>query len=208
MSRLVPLLAVMLVLNVKTPSDTLNVNVRVGDPGQDMEFKLTGSVASAGLQDFTRSDDSPPWSNVWAATYYILIEGTGSGSIVLEAKNLIDAGLTFEPPDTNPEFYFISSEDPYDHIPKTYLYGHEGAIPQIAYGDIISRSGNGSAYAAGERIEILYMLTHPVNYHESLTMPFWLGSGAQHRRKADLYASVTNEYQALFFTYTVQPTYH
>ena len=196
-------------LNVKTPSDTLDVTVIVGDIEKSMEFTFTGSVTSAGLQDFVLSDDSPRWANIWADdsldTYYVVIEGRGPGSIELEAKDLIQAGLTLDPAGTDPDFYFRSTIDPDDHIPETYLYGHNAAIPQIIYGEVVSRPGNGNAYAAGERIEMLYVLTRPVNDAESLSVPFWLGNGAQHRREAELVASGTDIYQTLIFAYAVQP---
>ena len=198
-------------LNVKTPSDTLDVVVRVGDKGQTLsrEITYTGSVTTAGLQTFTLSESSVPWANMWGPNevqeYYIIIEGLGSGSIELEAKDLMGAGLASNPTGNDPDFYYISDERPDDHIPETYLYGHEGAIPQIIYGDVVSRPWNGGAYAAGERIEFLYVLTRPVNGAESLTVPFWLGNGAQHRREAELVAAVTDVYQTLLFAYTVQP---
>ena len=201
-------------LNVTTPSDTLDVVVRVGERGSTLfrEIKYTGSVATAGLQTFTLSESSVRWANIWGPNavheYYIIIEGQGSGSIELEAKDLMGAGLAPDPTGNDPDFYYISSDrtlDPDSHIPETYLYGHEGAIPQIIYGEVVSRPWNGSAYAAGERIEFLYVLTRPVNGAESLTVPFWLGSGAQHRREAELVVSDTDEYQTLLFAYTVQP---
>ena len=53
---------------------------------------------------------------------------------------------------------------------------------------------------------MLYVLTRPVKGAESLTLPFWLGNGAQHRREAALAASETTAaYQTLLFAYTVQP---
>ncbi len=198
-------------LNVKTPSDTLDVVVRVGDKEHKLsrEIKYTGSVTTAGLQTFTLSESSVPWANMWGPNevqeYYINIEGQGSGSIELEARDLMGAGLVSNPTDNDPDFYYISDERPDDHIPETYLYGHEGAIPQIIYGDVVSRPWNGSAYAAGERIEMLYVLTRPVNGAESLTVPLWLGNGAQHRREAELVAIETEVYQTLLFAYTVQP---
>ena len=201
-------------LNVTTPSDTLDVVVRVGERRSTLfrEIKYTGSVATAGLQTFTLSESSVRWANIWGPNavheYYIIIEGQGSGSIELEAKDPMGAGLAPDPTGNDPDFYYISSDrtlDPDSHIPETYLYGHEGAIPQIIYGEVVSRPWNGSAYAVGERIEFLYVLTRPVNGAQSLTVPFWLGSGAQHRREAELVVSDTDEYQTLLFAYTVQP---
>ena len=94
-----------LTLNVKTPSNTLEVTVVVGEINKAMVFKFTGSVASAGFQDFTRSEDSPPWTNIWANAgttdeYYVLIEGQGSGSIELEAKDLTAEQVSFVPMNT------------------------------------------------------------------------------------------------------------
>ena len=198
-------------LNVKTPSDTLDVVVRVGDKGHALsrEITYTGSVTTAGLQTFTLNESPVPWANMWGPNeeqeYYINIEGRGSGSIELEAKDLMGAGLASNSTGNDPDFYYMSTERPDDHIPETYLYGHEGAIPQIIYGEVVSRPWNGSAYAAGERIEMLYVLTRPVNGAESLTVPFWLGNGAQHRREAELVATETDAYQTLLFAYTVQP---
>ena len=197
-----------IVLNVTTPSDTLNVTVRVGGVGNRMEFTYTGSVTSAGLRTFTLSNDSLPWANVWARslveTYYIRVEGQGSGSIGLRAKDYGSADLTFESGSNDPDFYDDFGPTP-SAIPETYLYGHKGAIPQIIYGEVISSPGNGSAYAAGEHIEMLYVLTRPVNGAESFSVPFWLGNGAQHRREAELVVSREDVYQTLLFAYTVQP---
>ena len=94
-----------LTLNVKTPSNTLEVTVLVGEINKAMVFKFTGSVASAGFQDFTPSEDSLLWQNAWADTFYILIEGSGSGSIELEAKDYDRAGLIFNPVSDDPDFY-------------------------------------------------------------------------------------------------------
>ena len=91
-------------LNVKTPSDTLDVVVRLGD-GNQVEYRYTGSVTTAGLQTFTPSEDSLLWQNAWADTFYILIEGSGSGSIELEAKDYDRAGLIFNPVSDDPDFY-------------------------------------------------------------------------------------------------------
>ena len=48
------------------------------------------------------------------------------------------------------------------------------------------------------------MFNHPVDFPESLVLPFWLGDGAEHRREAELIGSyeVLNHY--LVFAYTVR----
>ena len=34
--------------------------------------------------------------------------------------------------------------------------GHEGSIPQLIYGDVVSSPPDGTAYAAGDRIDMLF----------------------------------------------------
>ena len=101
-------------LNVKTPSDTLDVVLYVGNSiDRAMEFTYTGSVNTAGLQTFTLSQDSPHWPNVWADQgerfYYIHMVGEGSGSIELEAK---DCARGQDPP-------FPSTVPPISFSPST-----------------------------------------------------------------------------------------
>ena len=85
------------------------------------------------------------------------------------------------------------------------ISGHRGAIPNLIYGDVVSSPSNGSAYAAGDRIDILIVATRPTDYPEGLTLPFWLGNGAEHRREARLVTDIFTDLGYRLFSYTVQP---
>ena len=85
------------------------------------------------------------------------------------------------------------------------LSGHEGAIPNLIYGDVVSSPPDGTAYAAGDRISLLFVFTRPVDFPQGLTVPFWLGNGAEDRREARLIENPFGYYEKLFFSYTVQP---
>ena len=191
-------------LDVKTPSDTLNVTVNLAG-GFYADYTYTGSVTTAGLQTFTLSGPSGvSFGNVgWADfgeiyRYQILISGSGAGSVELVGTDSkgSDGGAV--------------SGLAFDHFqeglrPQVRLSGHEGAIPNLIYGDVVSSPPNGSAYAAGDRIVFLFVFTRPVEFPQGITVPFWLGNGAEDRREARLIENPDGYYEHLFFTYTVQP---
>ena len=189
-------------LEVKTPSDTLNVTVRLFDPFF-ADYTYTGSVTAAGLQRFTLSGPSVvSFGNVGDTgsggdvTYRKEIHGSGAGSVEL-------AGTTSVASD--PGAVSGISFGRQNVLPQMRLSGHEGAIPQLIYGDVVSSPPNGSAYAAGDRIDMLLLFTQPVDVPQGLTLPFWLGNSAEHRREASLIGDSEDLHRHLHFAYTVQP---
>ena len=192
-------------LDVKTPSETLDVTVRLFG-GFIADYTYTGSVMAAGLQMFTLSGPSAvSYGDVgWPDEgdyfdYFIEIRGSGAGSVELAgtATRGTDpggvAGLS------------ITSRSAADSYPQMRLSGHEGAIPQLIYGDVVSSPPDGTAYAAGDRITMLFQFTRSIDVPEDLTLPFWLGDGAEHRREAILIEIPFGRNEDLLFTYTVQP---
>ena len=73
------------------------------------------------------------------------------------------------------------------------------------YAEVISRPENGSAYAAGERIDLLVVFTDWVDFPEGTVLPFWLGNRAEHRREAHFVSETKINLNTLYFSYTVRP---
>ena len=130
--------------------------------------------------------------------FNVRIRGAGEGSIELAGI----AGRTSDPGRVG-GLGFDTSFGP--TIPKVGLLGHVGAIPDIVYAEVISRPENGSAYAAGERIDLLVVFTDWVDFPEGTVLPFWLGNGAEHRREAHFVTETKGDLNSLYFSYTVQP---
>ena len=192
-------------LDVRTPSETLNVTVRLFG-GDFADYTYTGSVTAAGLQTFTLS--GPPgvsFGNVgWADfgqtyRYQMIVSGSGAGSVELVGTTGTGtdaggvSGLSIQP---------VGGEA---SNPQMRLSGHEGAIPNLMYGDVLSSPPDGTAYAAGDRIAFLFVFSRPVDFPQGITVPFWLGNGAEDRREASLIENLSGYYESLFFSYTVQP---
>ena len=189
-------------LDVMTPSDNLDVTVKLIDFSQI--YTHTGSVTSAGLQTFTLDDELVQWGTLHSlqssGVYFLIVEGSGAGSIQLNATASYGkdsggaSGISFfRDPGVSPT-----------SIPQLSLSGHQGATPEIVYGDVISSPEDGAAYTAGERIVMLYAFTRPLDIPESFALPFWLGNGAEHRREAELVESYDRAFGFLVFAYTVQ----
>ena len=196
-------------LNVKTPSDTLNVTVKLVDSGSPLylNYTYTGSVTTAGLQTFTLSEPSemkfgnvglPPGRLGGGFTgYQVEIHGSGIGSVEL-------AGTTSEASDSA-AVSGISFPGTLDVLkPQIRLSGHEGMIPNLIYADVVSSPPNGSAYAAGDRIDLLFVFSQNVDIEDGHIVPIWLGNGAQHRREARLDTGIYLDFTYLIFSYTVQ----
>ena len=214
-------------LDVATPSDTLDVTVVLANTHgeisdaeleDDTHYKYTGSVRSAGLQTFTLNTPAvarhgavtgnydPNFENS-SLLFHLIVQGSGSGSIELKAN-----ATTGTDSDSATGW---SLSDPFgtnSDVPKLQLRGYDAKIPQLYYGDVISSPINGTAYAAGERIEFLYLFVTSVAFPAEPVVPFWLGNGAEHRREATLvtqYLTKIEEGHHLTYgfvaAYTVQP---
>ena len=198
-------------LDVTTPSDTLDVTVKLVDIANPayLNYTYTGSVTTAGLQTFTLSEPSEmKFGNVGippgrvgggpgvTVSYQMEVHGSGDGSVEL-------AGTTSTASDTG-AVSGISFNPRRVLIPQMRLSGHEGMIPNLIYSDVVSSPPDGTAYAAGDRIDMLFVFTRPIDVPEGLTLPFWLGDGAEHRREASLIDDAEDYKRDLLFTYTVQ----
>ena len=188
-------------LDVRTPSDTLEVTVKVENEFQHV-LTYSGSVTTAGWQTFTYDGNVLKWPVVRTAAsrlqFFITIEGSGAGSIELEAA--YNQGID---PDSVSGLAIYDSPLAAEKFPRLRLVGHEGAISEIVYGDVISSPEDGSAYAAGERVVILLAFSHPLDHPESLGLTFWLGDGAEHRREAQLFDLSDRGLYFMAFGYTV-----
>ena len=215
-------------LDVATPSDTLDVTVvlvdhqeTVPDAGleDDTYYKYTGSVGSAGLQTFTlntpavarhgavTSPYDPNFENS-SLLFQLIVQGSGSGSIELKATRISG---TDSDSATGWSLRRDSSSAGF-HVPKVQLLGYDAKIPQLFYGDVISSPINGTAYAAGERIEFLYLFPTSAAFPAEPVVQFWLGNGAEHRREAPFVRPLETEIQegrhlmsGFVAAYTVQP---
>ena len=185
------------ILNVKTPSNTLNVEVRAVSRQYDrLEFTYSGSVATAGLQTFRLDSSRWRYGNFYRAgrgsgiTFDVHIEASGTGTVEL-------AGTTSSAQD-GAGVSGWRLPDPgtlAPSIPMISLVGYESHISHLLYGGIVSSPENGSAYAAGEHIVYLIvfdgqlrrrqgMSSYLFQNQQTITMPIYLGAGAQHRREA------------------------
>ena len=183
------------VLDVKSPSDTLQVEVRLhysftplySDPNADKPLAtLTGSVTTAGRQTFTM--DPGPVGNLRSSKEFILvIVGSGTGTVELGtvAGHAEDAGSEDEWVYL-PDPYFFEDEDPldYDYL-KVAIEGHPGAIPYLLNAAITSIPFNSETYHAGEHIEVTLEYSMPVTTNgDDVRVPLWLGDGADNYRGA------------------------
>ena len=212
-------------LDVETASDTLDVTVFLVEGGFPVSgaapedgtyYKYTGSVRSAGLQTFTLNT---PATARYAAfnreqgpvLFQLMVQGSGSGSIELKSTRISGT-------DSNSASGWVIRRNlvtnPFGgfHLPKLQLLGYDAKIPQLFYGDVISSPMNGMAYAAGERIEFLYLFPTDVAFPAEPVVQFWLGNGAEHRREATLVRPLETKIEeghrlmsAFVAAYTVQP---
>ena len=185
------------VLDVKSPSDTLQVEVRLhvagnrlvySNPSADEpEATLTGSVTAAGRQTFTM--DPGPGRNLEPSRQFILVI-VGSGTGTVELGMVADHGEDSGGADgwaimRDPEF-IEGVDDPLDYdYPKVDVRGHPGAVPYLLAASITSSPLNGHTYHAGEHIEIMLETSVPVAPSDGLgRLPLWFGDGEEHYRGA------------------------
>ena len=229
-----------IVLDVKTPSDTLNLSITtvldtaIDTPNQgELVATFAGSVATAGKQPFRSSN-------------FTFISMTGSGGIAhtvnadLEVNltatgtGFVELGTTASTAEDTAGAYRWSiadgvykstdggttyTEQTSAHIPRFSVVGHTTETLRVLAADVVSEPYNGTAYAAGEHIEVRIILNGPVRaLADPLTVPLQLGEGAQHRRDARL-VNISGRYTqhdlsrlrpglrqyVLYFAYTVQP---
>ena len=189
------------VVDVKSPSDTLVVEARIhtgtselysNPDASEPKATLRGSVTSAGRQTFTMdpgpSGNLVPTGPEFKGKYYLVIVGSGSGTVQLgrvagdgeDSGN--SAGWVIEgAPD------FIEGVDnplDYNYL-KVDVRGHPGAIPYLRAASVRSTPLNGHTYHAGEHIEIIVQTSVPVTpSNVPGRLPLWLGIGEEFYRGA------------------------
>ena len=145
------------VLDIKTPSDTLNVEIRLyelafnptdpfyGDVNHHFAT-MTGSVTSAGPQTFVIDNETA--GNLFDGdSYFIGVVGSGSGTVSI--------GLTEQHGEDSvtADGWEIPSNtgrvvDKSGYLKMT-IRGHIGAIPRLVSASIIGGPYNGKTFAAG-----------------------------------------------------------
>ena len=214
-----------IVLDVKTPSDTLNLGITTvvsDDPGnlnatRRVVATFTGSVATAGKQRFRSSNFTYAVTNIsgiitaYIPGAYVEVYLTASGS------GYVELGTTASMEEDSPGAYRWSiadsvyrstdggttyTEQTSAHLPRLSVVGHTTETLRILAADIVSEPYDGVAYAAGERIEARIFLNGAVRALATpLTVPLHFGDEAQHRREAGL-ATIRGDYTS----FSLHPT--
>ena len=195
-----------IVLDVMTPSDTLEVQVgvegswRLAAPSIEghEQYVLTGSVATAGNQTFSLNSDEVG-TLLPNETYFVHIEPSGGSGTVMFAKtdsyavdNKVDEGW-------NLQFRYQGSVG---FTPRIQLNGYQGATPVLFRAWFSSQPNEGDSYAAGENIEVILVFSGTVDLADtSYGLPLRLGSTGDYVKASPVHDA---GYRWLF-SYTVQP---
>ena len=219
-----------IVLDVKTPSDTLTLGVstEVNPQAAMLTATFTGSVAVAGRQTFESGNFTlrvSEVSYVQRSPVNLYLTATGSGHVELgtTASTAEDAAGAYRWSIGDSVYKSTDgstfTEQTSAHIPRFNVVGHTTETLRILAADIVSEPYNGTAYAAGEQIEARIFTNAPVRaIADPVTVPLQLGEGAANRRDARLVA-IFGQYThiildpfepqrreyVLYFAYTVQP---
>ena len=219
------------VLDVKTPSDTLEVKVsfqnkmRHGSLTRSLE--ATGSVATAGRQVFRFTNPTEFTFHDFGTSLVDLqihITGTGSGFVEMgtTASTDEDDGHVYRLGLDDTPFRSTNGGSTYQqqasaHLPRIGVVGHSKYVLKLESASITSSPYNGEAYAVGETVEVGIRLNNPVRViDDALSVPLLLGTNPGQRRNARLiavdfayYDQAIRENQLisslLQFAYTVQP---
>ena len=191
------------VLDVKSPSETLEVEVKLYggnlDPNVDPPFvTFRGSVKAAGRQTFTLGEGEPA-NLFYASNYLIVVSGTGTGTV--ELGLVVGRGLeTSVSEEWHIHEYLGITRANYL---KFAFNGHRDGIPYLLSASIYSRPYDQTAFTAGERIEIILRFSEYVQLlDESHTFRLRLGTAGDQYRQAELISVVRDR---VIFAYTVQP---
>ena len=191
------------VLDVKTPSDTLDVVVRIrGGTGQisdidrDNEYRLSGSVTNAGPQSFTLNDDEVGHLRP-NATYFLVVSGTGAGVVGIGSRSdevFDDVSLDGW---SVPETIFGQ----FIRIPRFSLKGYLGVTPHLYHAHVSSSPNQDNTYSAGENIEVDLAFSEVVRLADpSYRLPIRFGDTDKY-----VYAEPVNDSGlVMLFSYTVQ----
>ena len=216
------------VLDVKTPSDTLEVKVTFENKeitgSRTDSVEATGSVAAAGRQVFRFTNPTEvtfhEFGNI-PADYYIHITGTGSGFVELgtTASADEDDGHIYRFGLADTPFRSTNGGSTYQqqasaHLPRIGVVGHSKYVLKLESASITSSPYNGDAYAAGETIGVFVKMSGPFHVlDDALSVALLLGNRPEDRRSASLITAYSDYsffagralYGFLFFAYTVQP---
>ena len=226
-----------IVLDVKTPSDTLNLsittvldtNIDIPNQGEPVAT-FAGSVATAGKQPFRSSNFTFTSTigsvHILSADLEVNLIATGTGFVELgtTASTAEDTAGAYRWSIADGVYKSTDGGTTYTeqtsaHILRFSVVGHTTETLRVLAADVVSEPYNGTAYAAGEHIEVRIILNGPVRaLADPLMVPLQLGEGAQHRRDARLVHISGNYTQrvlsrldpgrrqyVLYFAYTVQP---
>ena len=216
-----------IVLDVKTPSDTLDVTVIMANgtrfasrQGNYHDVRFTGSVSASGKQTFKAisynnlvdvlvtevvsvGPEGIPLAFLTRfnpGRQFITIVGSGTGFVELgaTASTAEDESGAYNWNIGDKVSLSTNGGNTYQQQPSAHLLrfaamGHTTEILRVESSVISSKPYAGSAYAAGETIEVEIRLNGPVRVlDENLTVPLWLGEGAEHRREARLVSNFTD----------------
>ena len=195
-----------IVLDVMTPSATLEVQVRVQGSWRlaapsiegHEQYVLTGSVATAGNQTFSLNSDEVG-TLLPNETYLVYIGSSGGSGTVMFAKTdnravdiKVDEGWDLP-------FSYLGQVGT---TPRIQLNGYQGATPVLFRAWFSSQPNEGDSYAAGENIEVVLVFSGTVDLADtSYGLPLRLGSTGDYVKASPVYDS---GYRWLF-SYTVQP---
>ena len=195
-----------IVLDVMTPSETLEVQVRVEGHSrlaapkieEYVPYVLTGSVATAGNQTFSLNSDEVG-TLLPNDTYFVRIEPSGGSGTVKFAEN-------------NNYAVDIKVDEGWDlpfrrlgrvgDTPRIQLNGYQGAAPVLFRAWFSSQPNEGDSYAAGENIEVILVFSGYVDLADtSYRLPLRLGSTGDYVEASP----VQDAGHRWLFSYTVQP---
>ena len=210
-----------IVLDVKTPSDTLDLSISIvifqdSDPPTPIGLEATfaGSVTTAGKQPFRSSDftyittgsSGQMASYVYDAIVEVSLTATGTGFVELgtTASTAEDTAGAYRWSIADGVYKSTDGGTTYTeqtsaHIPRFSVVGHTTETLRVLAADVVSEPYNGTAYAAGEHIEVRIILNGPVRaLADPLTVPLQLARGRPAsprcqigRHRGQLYAALT-----------------
>ena len=186
------------------PSDTLNLTIRIANADNPNEtYTFTGSASTMGRQVLVHQPaggtDGPvalirPWR-----TYSLTISGSGAGSVQIGATTSggVDASGAGNWLVTNPS---------QGSVPRVRFMAFDTATPYIHHAGVISSPADGTAYRAGERIEVLFVIHGVAVGTVPAVAELWFGNGREHRREASLVTHMLPGFPRhhLIYAYTVQ----
>ena len=159
-----------IVLDVKTPSDTLNLTVSTRLDNGSLSAKFTGSVAAAGRQTFRSNDFTMRALSGYitqdAADLYLTATGTGYVELGTTASTAEDAAGAYRWSIGDSVYKSTDGGTTYAeqtsaHIPRFNVVGHTTETLRVLAADVVSEPYNGTAYAAGEHIEVRIIHERP-----------------------------------------------